>query len=98
MGAAVFNHCLPEHHAAGIRPLEPRKQAQKRRLAAARRPQDGGQRAFGHVEVDTVEYHPGAERLLEPRDDHACQGVTEYWLERPETAGPKTASPGRGSP
>jgi hypothetical protein len=71
--AAVHRHArqvaLAEEQPTGGRRLEAGDDAQQRRLAAARGPDEAHQRAAGDAQVDVVQGHGGAEALAEALDD-----------------------------
>ena len=58
-------------HPAGVGCLEPGDHAQQRGLAAAARPQEGGQRAVANLERHVVERHEFAEALGHGVDNDA---------------------------
>src|SRR5439155_18835161 len=61
---------LGNHHLAGVRLPEPSDHAQERRLAAAARAEQSGQRAGRHVDRHLVERDERSETLRDPpRDD-----------------------------
>src|SRR5688572_12302353 len=63
-----------EEHAAAIGRLEPRHDAQQRRLAAARRPEQRDELARAHLEAHVVERREAAEGLRDVADinTHQC--------------------------
>ena len=63
-----------EEHAALVLPLQPRDDPQQRRLAAARRAEQGDQLPRGEVERHVVEGDEPAERLPDPLNLDAHEG------------------------
>jgi hypothetical protein len=75
-----------DHDAAGILPLEACDDAQKRGLAAARRPQQGDELAVADVQRDLLKGPEGAELLDDPVDDDVGHETLRYLLAMPHTA------------
>ncbi len=93
VGPGVLDHLVPERHAAGVGVLEPGQYAQERRFTTARRAEDGRERALGHLEVETVQHDPGAERLPQPGDDNACHVLHQSSLTARQRSGRQTVEP-----
>src|SRR5436190_915099 len=67
---------VEQQHAAGIGFLQPGDHPQQRRLAAAARPEQGGQRPVGHVQADVVERQEISERLAHAFHRDAHQAIS----------------------
>jgi hypothetical protein len=63
-----LDHGAVDLHGAGVLALEADHDAQQGGLAAARRPEHGGDGAERDGQVDAVEHPPGAERLRDARE------------------------------
>ena len=96
VGAAIFDHAVPERHSAGVGVLEAGENTQQRRLTAARRPQDGRKRSFRDFEVEPVEYDTSAERLSQAGDHNARHVPNPDRC--PEQQKPRCEAPGPSSP
>ena len=82
--------CAADPHLAFVRPLEAGDQAQRRRLAAARRPEERQELARMHLEVERVDRHHVAEALRDPdeldvrrRRRRRPQGSVAGWADDP---------------
>ena len=65
-----------EQHAPGVELLEAEDRAQRRRLARARRPEDGEELAVGDVERDVVHGRHAAEALADALEADPCHQRT----------------------
>ena len=68
-----------QEHVADVGRLEPGQDAQRRRLARARRTEQDEERALGDVELEVLERLDLAERLRDPfRHDRAAHALTTF--------------------
>ncbi len=65
-------------HGAGVGPLQPGEGAEQGRLAAAARPQQGEDGAFGHVEVHALQHRYPSEALVETDDLDGTWGPVQH--------------------
>ena len=94
LGGSVVDAPLADADLAAADLLEPGDHAQQRRLAAARRADQHGERAVGDVDVDAVQDRDLAEVLLDRLDrdaGHAFRAVETRGAERPTPREPDAA-------
>ncbi len=73
VGLGIAEHALAEPDRAAVGVLEAAEQAQQRRLAAARGPENRGEAAGGDLEVEAGEHDRAAERLAQAGDGERCR-------------------------
>jgi hypothetical protein len=90
MEPTVVDDAAADGDDAAIRPLETGQEAQQGRLAAPRRSQDGGQGAFGDVEIEAPQHRLGAERLVQAGDVQASGHAGGRASPRPTVGGSRS--------